>query len=188
MTAQFSAPPSTPNTPKSQLIPKQLEFASPPEKAGQKKVLDSPASSVNLDISSLTSTSVTPDFAKLALGRGRGRPRKALELPKTGDYPVDGTEVEKDKYIKKKNTEVWHFHKLSSESSAEYRAGEYKRVKAYQKKKKRKVKYPVKVTVTGKNSSVEKGAYIRKICNCFEYKLKQSQHIIVIYNFYHVTN
>ena len=135
MKAQLSAPPSTPNTPKSHLTPKQLEFATPQE-TGRNKVLDSPASSVTSDISSLSSTSVTPDLAKLSLGRGRGRPRKTLELPKTDDYPVDGTEEEKDRYVKKKNTELWRFRKLSSESSAEYRAAENARVKAYNKKKK----------------------------------------------------
>ena len=59
-----------------------------------------------------------------------------MELPKTDDYLVDGTEEEKDKYLKKKNTELWHFRKLSSESSAKYRAAENERVKAYNKKKK----------------------------------------------------
>ena len=136
MKAQLSAPPSTPNTPKLHLTPKQLEFATPQEKTDLKKVLNSPTSSVTSDVSSLSSTSVTPDFAKLALGRGRGRPRKALERPKTDDYPVDGTEEEKDRYVKKKNTELWRYRKLSSESSAEYRAAENKRVKAYNRRKK----------------------------------------------------
>ena len=112
------------------MTPKQLSFASPQDKT------NSPSSSVISDVSSLSSTSVTPDFAKLALGRRRGRPRKVLELPKTDDYPVDGTEEEKDKYIKKKNTELWRFRKLSLESCAEYRAAENERVKAYNKKKK----------------------------------------------------
>ena len=60
--SQLSAPPSTPSTPQSHLTPKQLSFASPQDKT------NSPSSSVISDVSSLSSTSVTPDFAKLGTG------------------------------------------------------------------------------------------------------------------------
>ena len=72
----------------------------------------------------------------MSLGRGRGRSRKNLVVPSTDDFPYDGTPGERDRYLKKKNTEMWHFRKLTSTGSAEYRARENARVKEYQKKKK----------------------------------------------------
>ena len=72
----------------------------------------------------------------MSLGRGRGRPRKNLVVPSTDDFPYDGTPEERDRYLKKKNTEMWHFKKLTSTGSAEYRARENARVKEYQRKKK----------------------------------------------------
>ena len=57
------------------------------------------------DVESLDSndtTSVTPDFSRMKLGRGRGRPRKQLQQPTINDFPKDGTEEEKEKYIRKK--------------------------------------------------------------------------------------
>ena len=72
----------------------------------------------------------------MSLGRGRGRPRKNLMVPTTDDFPYDGTQEERDKYLKKKMTEMWHFKKLTSTGSAKYRASENARVKEYQRKKK----------------------------------------------------
>ena len=84
-----------------------------------------------------TSTSMTPDFSKMSLGRCHGRPRKPLQAPDTDDYPLVGASQEEiNKYVKKKTTELWRFKKLSSSNSAEYRAAENKRVKDYQKNKK----------------------------------------------------
>ena len=54
------------------------------------------------------------------------------------DFPKDGTEEEKDKYICKKTTELWRFKKLTSVNSAEYRAKENARVKEYQRRQKGK--------------------------------------------------
>ena len=51
------------------------------------------------------------------------------------DFPQDGTDEEKTKYIRKKTTELWRFKKLTSSNSAEYRAKENARVKKYQKRK-----------------------------------------------------
>ena len=72
----------------------------------------------------------------MSLGRGRGRPRKNLVVPSTDHFLYDGTPEERDRYLKKKNTEMWRFKKLTSTGSAEYRARENVRVKEYQRKKK----------------------------------------------------
>ena len=90
----------------------------------------------DVDTLSVSSTGTTPEFSKMSLGRGRGRPRKNLVVPSTDDFPYDGTLEERDRYLKKKNTEMWHFKKLTSTGSAEYRARENERVKEYQRKKK----------------------------------------------------
>ena len=52
------------------------------------------------------------------------------------DYPEDGTKEEQEKYLKKKQTELWRFKKLSSDEAAEHRAKENERVKAYYHRKK----------------------------------------------------
>ena len=86
--------------------------------------------------SSVSTSSLTPDFSSLNTGKKRGRPRKQLEVPTMEDFPVDGNPEEKTRYIRKKTTEMWRFKKLSSKDSAEYRKKESERVRAYQKKKK----------------------------------------------------
>ena len=83
-----------------------------------------------------SATSMTPDLAKLNIGRGRGRPRKEIVKPTMEDFPLDRTEDEQKKYIVRKRTEMWRYKKLSSCDSAEYREKELKRVKTYQKKRK----------------------------------------------------
>ena len=85
-----------------------------------------------------TSSTITPEFSKLKLGKGRGRPRKQLVQPTIDDFPNDGTEEEKSKYIRKKTTEMWRFKKLTSSDSAEYRAKENARVKEYLRNRKTK--------------------------------------------------
>ena len=87
-------------------------------------------------IESLDATSMTPDLAKLNIGRGQGRPRKEIVKPTMEDCPLDGTEDEQKKYIVKKRTEMWRYKKLTGCDSAEYREKELKRVKTYQKKRK----------------------------------------------------
>ena len=64
-----------------------------------------------LDIESISSehtsgTSCTPDMSKLSIGRGRGRPHKQLVKPNYDDFPIEGTDEEQKKYIKKKRTEI----------------------------------------------------------------------------------
>ena len=83
-----------------------------------------------------SATSMTPDLAKLNIGRGQGRPRKEIVKPTMEDFPLDGTEDEQKKYIVRKRTEMWRYMKLTSCDSAEYREKELKRVKTYQKKRK----------------------------------------------------
>ena len=90
----------------------------------------------DVDTLSVSSTGTTPEFSKMCLGRGRGRPRKNLVVPSTDDFLYDGTPEERDRYLKKKNTEIWRFKKLTSTGSAEYRARENVRVKEYQRKNK----------------------------------------------------
>ena len=52
------------------------------------------------------------------------------------DYPEDGTKEEQDKYLKKKQTELWRFKKLSGDEAAEHRAKENASVKNYYYRKK----------------------------------------------------
>ena len=117
------------------LTPKQLDLSTPTLQKRESSAL-SPVSITTLssgvlsDVESIasgdTSTSVTPDFSKMSLGRGRGRPRKPVKAPQTNDYPVGRSKEEIDRYVKKKTTELWRFKKLSSSQSAEYRAAENK--------------------------------------------------------------
>ena len=132
--------------PKSSCTAKELDFTTPPSKGHSPSVLsaqglNSPRSVSDnyisdVDTLSVSSTGTTPEFSKMSLGRGRGRPRKNLVVPSTDNFPYDGTQEERDRYLKKKNTEMWHFKKLTSTGSAEYRTKENARVKEYQKKKK----------------------------------------------------
>ena len=57
----------------------------------------------SLDSVDTSSTTVTPDFSRMKLERGRGRPRKKLVTPTIDDFPNEGTDEEKTKYIRKKN-------------------------------------------------------------------------------------
>ena len=52
------------------------------------------------------------------------------------DFPETGTQEEKDKYLKKKQTELWRFKTLTGPKAAEHRAKENERVKRYQQRKK----------------------------------------------------
>ena len=132
--------------PKTCFSPKELDFTTPSSKGCSPSVLsaqdlNSPRSLgdsyvSDVDTLSVSSTGTTPEFSKMSLGRGRGRLRKNLVMPTTDDFPYDGSQKERDRYLKKKMTELWHFKKLTSTSSAEYRASENARVKEYQKKKK----------------------------------------------------
>ena len=115
------------------------DFATPP---GQKLKTDlgTPESDLtplgNESFSSANSE-VTPQMDKLSLGRGRGRPRKKLSYSlNMDDFPETGTQEEKDKYLKKKQTELWRFKTLSGPKAAEHRAKENERVKKYQQRKK----------------------------------------------------
>ena len=47
-------------------------------------------------------TSMTPDLARLNLGRGQGRLRKEMTKPTMEDFPLDGSEEEQKKYIARK--------------------------------------------------------------------------------------
>ena len=86
--AQFSSSPPD-STPISQkLAPKHLDFSTPPLQKCDRSALSpvsiaTPSSGVMSDAESITSvdtsTSMTPDFSKMSLGRGRGRPRKPVQ-------------------------------------------------------------------------------------------------------------
>ena len=80
---------------------------------------------------------MTPQMDKLTLGHGRGRPRKKLNYSiDMDDFPTDGTEEEKDRYLKKKSTELWRFRTLTGAKAAEHRAKENECVKKYYQHKK----------------------------------------------------
>ena len=99
-------------TPSGHLVPQQLEFSTPHVQGSYAYNSMAPLtpltpatpgnSSKMSDVESLDSnntTSVTPDFSRLKLGRTRGRPRKELIQPNMDDFPKDGTDAEKEKYI-----------------------------------------------------------------------------------------
>ena len=90
------------------------------------------------DVESIGSnTNATPDMAGMSLGRGRGRPRKIQQPPNMDDFPVDGTDEEKTKYIKKKTSEMYRYKKLTGPDGGQaYRISENARVKDYHKRKK----------------------------------------------------
>ena len=133
--AQFSSSPPD-STPISQkLTPKHLDFStSPLQKSGNSALspvsLATLSSGVMSDVESIasvdTSTSITPDFLKMSLGRSHGRPRKPVQALTMDDYPVGASQEEINRYVKKKTTKLWRFKKLSSSNSAEYRAAENK--------------------------------------------------------------
>ena len=139
----------TPRNTSTGLAPKELKFATPiqtprttrirgslPPTPSTPQTPQTPLENIS-DIesgSSVSASSLTPDFSALNMGKKCGRPRKQLEVPSMDDFPVDGDPDEKTKYIRKKTTEMWHFKKLSSKDSAEYRKKEAERVRAYQKK------------------------------------------------------
>ena len=125
-TPRFREAPQTPETPAMPKTPKMPKTPS------------TPASSRMSDVESIGSnTSATPDMAGMSLGRGRGRPRKIQQPPNMEDFPVDGTDEEKTKYIKKKTSEMYRYKKLTGPDGGQaYRICENARVKDYHKRKK----------------------------------------------------
>ena len=93
-----------------QLQPRQLSYPTGvPEtpKSSRSSLPSSPATpDFNPSPTSLQS-SLTPSLQSLSLGRGRGRPRKQLIKPE--GFPVDGTEVDKQRWFCQKCTEQWRF-------------------------------------------------------------------------------
>ena len=73
----------------------------------------------------------------MALGRGRGRPRKKVQPPSYDDYPVDAPKDVQERWVQKKATEQWRYNKLMSESAAEYRKAENERASRYYYMKKK---------------------------------------------------
>ena len=105
------------------LEPKPLDFNTPQSRkrcsGSFMGTLSTPATPLNSD-----------------LGRCRDQPRKELMEPNMDDYPVDATEEEQRRYIRKKNTERWCYNKLAGADAANYRQAELNRVKSYNPKKK----------------------------------------------------
>ena len=56
--------------------------------------------------------------------------------PTFEDFPIDGSEDDEKRYIKKKCTEMWRHNKLAGSEASVYWQSELERVKGYQKKKK----------------------------------------------------
>ena len=146
---QFTNQP-TPTPVPSGLQPKGLQFSTPTSTGRRTRKAknmtpqtpqtpETPQSSSDRisDVESLSSndTSCTPQMDKLSLGKGRGRPRKELKAPTMDDFPYDGTEEERTRYIKAKTSEMWRFKKKIGDPAA-YRKSELNRVNAYNKKKK----------------------------------------------------
>ena len=141
--AGIPTPPPDKSTPKqAHFQPKSLFTTPQSKKASAAGSPNTPASIVEVsDVETLSvssdHSSVTPELGKLSLGRGRGRPRKELIKPNFDDFPIDGTDEEQKRYVKKKRTELWRFNKLTGSGASEYRQSELERVKGYQEKKKK---------------------------------------------------
>ena len=91
-----------------QLTPQQLHFGTPSEQ--------SPGSS--------NSSQLTPQMESMKLGQGRGRPRKVLQPPSYGDFPVGAPPEEIECYLKAKKTQKWHYDILTSSKAAEHQMKE----------------------------------------------------------------
>ena len=66
----------------------------------------------------------------------RGRPRKEIQPPSYNDFPVCGSLEEQKHWMKLKNTQYWHYTKLTGPEGEKYQKRESARVsKAYNKKK-----------------------------------------------------
>ena len=140
---------ATPTPEPSGLQPKGLQFSTPTSTGRRTckaknitpqtpQTPETPQSSDRMsDVESLSSndTTCTPQMDKLSLGKGRGRPRKEVKPPTMDDFPYDGTEEERTRYIKAKTSEMWRFKKKIGDQAA-YRKSELNRVNAYNKKKK----------------------------------------------------
>ena len=141
--AGIPTPPPDRSTPdQTHFQPKSLFTTPQSKKASAAGSPNTPASIVEVsDIETLSvssdHSSVTPELGKLSLGRGHGRPRKELIKPTFEDFPIDGTDEEQKRYVKKKCTELWRFNKLTGSGASEYRQSELERVKGYQDKKKK---------------------------------------------------
>ena len=134
----FQTPTPTPPLPHRGKIPQTPQTPAMPKTPATPSTPRTPASRMS-DVESIESnTTATPDMEKMTLGRGRGRPRKIQQPPNMEDFPVDGTDQEKTKYIKKKTSEMYRFKKLTGteEERKAYRARENARVKEYQQRKK----------------------------------------------------
>ena len=125
------------------LQPKGLNFSTPQSRSREKgsgtpSTPGTVQSDKMSDVESLSSenTCVTPEMSKLNLGKHRGRPRKELVQPNMDDFPFDSSPSVQKAYIRKKNTEMWRYKKLTGADSAAYRQEECERVTKYQKKKK----------------------------------------------------
>ena len=119
-------------TPRS--LTRQGSAAITPETPSNVKMSDADTLSVSSEQTSVSS--VTPDMSKLTLGCGRGRPHKQLVKPTFDDFPIEGSEQEQKRYIKKKCTEMWRYNKLTGSDALDYQQSELEHVKGYQKKKK----------------------------------------------------
>ena len=107
-------PPSDLGSPQ-HLLPKSL-FMTPRSLTRQGSAAITPETPSNvemLDVDSLSVlseqasvSSMTPDMSKLTLGRGCGRPCKQLVKPTFDDFPIEGSEQEQKRYIKKKCTKM----------------------------------------------------------------------------------
>ena len=143
--------PTPDSTPKPNLQPNRLDFSTPTTSIRKRRMKiatpvtpSMPDTNRMSDIESLDASSkagssvssMTPDLAKLSLGRGRGRPRKEVVKLTMEDSPLDGTKEEQKKYIARKRTKLWRYNKLMGCDSAEYREKELKCVKSYQRKRK----------------------------------------------------
>ena len=112
--------PTPESMPKPNLQPNRLDFSTPRSgaqktrsKIGTPLTLATPSTPDTARISNIESldasseagssiSSMTPDLARLNLGRGRGRPRKEMTKPTMEDFPLDGSEEEQKKYIARK--------------------------------------------------------------------------------------
>ena len=137
-------PPSDLGSP--QHLPLKSLFMTPRSSTRQRSAAITPETPSNVEMSDVDTlsvsseqtsvSSVTPDMSKLTLGCGCGRPRKQLVKPTFDNFPIEGSEQEQKRYIKKKCTEMWRYNKLTGSDASNYWQSELEHVKGYQKKKK----------------------------------------------------
>ena len=75
--------------------------------------------------SSYCESTMTPDLSNFSHSPKRGQTRGYPKKPSSDDFPVNGTDFEKERWFKaKKKSREWHFKKLSGPEAEAFRRSE----------------------------------------------------------------